>query len=133
MKLKKNLKITVAILLMFLSISMILIGIIGAIAFDISITEDNAKGQDKMALIYVELLAQSNNIFFITFGIVFLLISFLILINILPDKKEAEMDNSLYEKSIISSIQTLHSLYEKGILTEEEFKERKALLLSNNK
>ncbi len=133
MKLKKNLKITVAILLMFLSISMILIGIIGAIAFDISITEDNAKGQDKMALIYVELLAQSNNIFFITFGIVFLLISFLVLINILPDKKEAEMDNSLYEKSIISSIQTLHSLYEKGILTEEEFKERKALLLSNNK
>ena len=97
-------------------------------ASDSSQQETTTNRQDWLET-YTDIMAQFYNIFMIISGILLLLVSISRIVDVLP-KKQSKEDNN---EELLKSIQTLHSLYEKGILTEEEFKERKALLLSNNK
>lgn len=129
-----NAKIFISVLIIILALALILIGTVGAISYslynasDSSQQETTTNRQDWLET-YTDIAAQFYNIFMIISGILLLLVSISRIIDNLP-KKQSKEDNN---EELLKSIQTLHSLYEKGILTEEEFKERKALLLSANK
>lgn len=129
-----NAKIFISVLIIILALALILIGTVGAISYSLYTASDSSQQetttnrQDWLET-YTDIAAQFYNIFMIISGIVLLLVSISRIIDNLP-KKQSKEDNN---EELLKSIQTLHSLYEKGILTEEEFKERKALLLSNNK
>lgn len=129
-----NAKIFISVLIIILALALILIGTVGAISYSLYTASDSSQQetttnrQDWLET-YTDIAAQFYNIFMIISGILLLLVSISRIIDNLP-KKQSKEDNN---EELLKSIQTLHSLYEKGILTEEEFKERKALLLSNNK
>ena len=129
-----NAKIFISVLMIILALALILIGTVGAISYSLYTASDSSQQetttnrQDWLET-YTDIMAQFYNIFMIISGILLLLLSISRIIDNLP-KKQSKEDNN---EELLKSIQTLHSLYEKGILTEEEFKERKALLLSNNK
>lgn len=129
-----NAKIFISVLIIILALALILIGTVGAISYSLYTASDSSQQetttnrQDWLET-YTDIMAQFYNIFMIISGILLLLVSISRIIDNLP-KKQSKEDNN---EELLKSIQTLHSLYEKGILTEEEFKERKALLLSNNK
>ncbi len=129
-----NAKIFISVLTIILALALILIGTVGAISYSLYTASDSSQQetttnrQDWLET-YTDIMAQFYNIFMIISGILLLLVSISRIIDNLP-KKQSKEDNN---EELLKSIQTLHSLYEKGILTEEEFKERKALLLSNNK
>ena len=129
-----NAKIFISVLIIILALALILIGTVGAISYSLYTASDSSQQetttnrQDWLET-YTDIMAQFYNIFMIISGIVLLLVSISRIIDNLP-KKQSKEDNN---EELLKSIQTLHSLYEKGILTEEEFKERKALLLSANK
>lgn len=129
-----NAKIFISVLTIILALALILIGTVGAISYSLYTASDSSQQetttnrQDWLET-YTDIAAQFYNIFMIISGILLLLVSISRIIDNLP-KKQSKEDNN---EELLKSIQTLHSLYEKGILTEEEFKERKALLLSNNK
>lgn len=129
-----NAKIFISVLIIILALALILIGTVGAISYslynasDSSQQETTTNRQDWLET-YTDIAAQFYNIFMIISGILLLLVSISRIVDVLP-KKQSKEDNN---EELLKSIQTLHSLYEKGILTEEEFKERKALLLSANK
>lgn len=129
-----NAKIFISVLIIILALALILIGTVGAISYSLYTASDSSQQetttnrQDWLET-YTDIMAQFYNIFMIISGILLLLLSISRIIDNLP-KKQSKEDN---DEELLKSIQTLHSLYEKGILTEEEFKERKALLLSNNK
>ena len=129
-----NAKIFISVLIIILALALILIGTVGAISYSLYTASDSSQQetttnrQDWLET-YTDIAAQFYNIFMIISGILLLLVSISRIIDVLP-KKQSKEDNN---EELLKSIQTLHSLYEKGILTEEEFKERKALLLSANK
>lgn len=129
-----NAKIFISVLIIILALALILIGTVGAISYSLYTASDSSQQetttnrQDWLET-YTDIRAQFYNIFMIISGILLLLVSISRIIDNLP-KKQSKEDNN---EELLKSIQTLHSLYEKGILTEEEFKERKALLLSANK
>lgn len=129
-----NAKIFISVLIIILALALILIGTVGAISYSLYTASDSSQQetttnrQDWLET-YTDIAAQFYNIFMIISGILLLLVSISRIIDNLP-KKQSKEDNN---EELLKSIQTLHSLYEKGILTEEEFKERKALLLSANK
>ena len=129
-----NAKIFISVLIIILALALILIGTVGAISYSLYTASDSSQQetttnrQDWLET-YTDIAAQFYNIFMIISGIVLLLVSISRIVDVLP-KKQSKADNN---EELLQSIQTIHSLYEKGILTEEEFKERKALLLSNNK
>lgn len=129
-----NAKIFISVLIIILALALILIGTVGAISYSLYTASDSSQQetttnrQDWLET-YTDIMAQFYNIFMIISGILLLLVSISRIIDNLP-KKQSKEDNN---EELLKSIQTLHSLYEKGILTEEEFKERKALLLSANK
>lgn len=129
-----NAKIFISVLIIILALALILIGTVGAISYSLYTASDSSQQetttnrQDWLET-YTDIMAQFYNIFMIISGILLLLVSISRIVDVLP-KKQSKADNN---EELLKSIQTLHSLYEKGILTEEEFKERKALLLSNNK
>lgn len=129
-----NAKIFISVLIIILALALILIGTVGAISYSLYTASDSSQQetttnrQDWLET-YTDIMAQFYNIFMIISGIVLLLVSISRIVDVLP-KKQSKEDNN---EELLKSIQTLHSLYEKGILTEEEFKERKALLLSANK
>lgn len=131
---RNNAKIFISVLIIILALALILIGTVGAISYSLYTASDSSQQetttnrQDWLET-YTDIMAQFYNIFMIISGILLLLVSISRIIDNLP-KKQSKEDNN---EELLKSIQTLHSLYEKGILTEEEFKERKALLLSNNK
>lgn len=129
-----NAKIFISVLIIILALALILIGTVGAISYSLYTASDSSQQetttnrQDWLET-YTDIAAQFYNIFMIISGIVLLLVSISRIVDVLP-KKQSKADNN---EELLQSIQTIHSLYEKGILTEEEFKERKALLLSANK
>lgn len=129
-----NAKIFISVLIIILALALILIGTVGAISYSLYTASDSSQQetttnrQDWLET-YTDIMAQFYNIFMIISGILLLLVSISRIVDVLP-KKQSKEDNN---EELLKSIQTLHSLYEKGILTEEEFKERKALLLSANK
>lgn len=129
-----NAKIFISVLIIILALALILIGTVGAISYSLYTASDSSQQetttnrQDWLET-YTDIMAQFYNIFMIISGILLLLVSISRIIDISP-KKQSKADS---DEELLKSIQTLHSLYEKGILTEEEFKERKALLLSANK
>lgn len=129
-----NAKIFISVLIIILALALILIGTVGAISYSLYTASDSSQQetttnrQDWLET-YTDIMAQFYNIFMIISGILLLLVSISRIVDVLP-KKQSKADNN---EELLQSIQTIHSLYEKGILTEEEFKERKALLLSNNK
>lgn len=129
-----NAKIFISVLIIILALALILIGTVGAISYSLYTASDSSQQetttnrQDWLET-YTDIAAQFYNIFMIISGILLLLVSISRIVDVLP-KKQSKEDNN---EELLKSIQTLHSLYEKGILTEEEFKERKALLLSANK
>lgn len=131
---RNNAKIFISVLIIILALALILIGTVGAISYSLYTASDSSQQetttnrQDWLET-YTDIAAQFYNIFMIISGILLLLVSISRIIDNLP-KKQSKEDNN---EELLKSIQTLHSLYEKGILTEEEFKERKALLLSANK
>lgn len=131
---RNNAKIFILVLMIFLAFAMIMIGVIGAISYSLYTASDSSQqetttNRQDWLKTYMNLNDQFNNIFIIVSGIIVMFLSVIKIIDILP-KKQSKEDNN---EELLKSIQTLHSLYEKGILTEEEFKERKALLLSANK
>lgn len=131
---RNNAKIFILVLMIFLAFAMIMIGVIGAISYSLYTASDSSQqetttNRQDWLKTYININDQFNNIFIIVSGIIVMFLSVIKIIDILP-KKQSKEDNN---EELLKSIQTLHSLYEKGILTEEEFKERKALLLSNNK
>lgn len=132
---KRNItKIFISVLIIILALALILIGTVGAISYSLytastSSQQEITSNRQTWLDTYTDITAQFYNIFMIISGILLLLVSISRIIDNLP-KKQSKEDNN---EELLKSIQTLHSLYEKGILTEEEFKERKALLLSANK
>ena len=132
---KRNVtKIFISVLMIILALALILIGTVGAISYSLYTASDSSQqeitsNRQTWLDTYTDITAQFYNIFMIISGILLVLVSINRIIDISP-KKQSKADS---DEELLKSIQTLHSLYEKGILTEEEFKERKALLLSNNK
>lgn len=132
---KRNItKIFISVLMIILALALILIGTVGAISYSLytastSSQQEITSNRQTWLDTYTDITAQFYNIFMIISGILLLLVSINRIIDISP-KKQSKADS---DEELLKSIQTLHSLYEKGILTEEEFKERKALLLSANK
>lgn len=129
-----NAKIFISVLMIILALALILIGTVGAISYSLYTASDSSQqeitsNRQTWLDTYTDIMAQFYNIFMIISGILLLLVSISRIIDILPQKQSKTDSN----EELLKSIQTLHSLYEKGILNEEEFKERKALLLSNNK
>lgn len=131
---RNNAKIFISVLIIILALALILIGTVGAISYSLYTASDSSQqeitsNRQTWLDTYTDIMAQFYNIFMIISGILLLLVSIIRIIDILPQKQSKTDSN----EELLKSIQTLHSLYEKGILNEEEFKERKALLLSNNK
>ncbi len=132
---KRNVtKIFISVLMIILALALILIGTVGAISYSLYTASDSSQqeitsNRQTWLDTYTDITAQFYNIFMIISGILLVLVSINRIIDISP-KKQSKADS---DEELLKSIQTLHSLYEKGILTEEEFKERKALLLSANK
>lgn len=131
---RNNAKIFISVLIIILALALILIGTVGAISYSLYTASDSSQqeiisSRQTWLETYTDIAAQFYNIFMIISGIVLLLVSISRIIDILLQKQSKTDSN----EELLKSIQTLHSLYEKGILNEEEFKERKALLLSNNK
>lgn len=132
---KRNItKIFISVLMIILALALILIGTVGAISYSLYTASDSSQqeitsNRQTWLDTYTDITAQFYNIFMIISGILLLLVSISRIIDISP-KNQSKADS---DEELLKSIQTLHSLYEKGILTEEEFKERKALLLSANK
>lgn len=131
---RNNAKIFISVLMIILALALILIGTVGAISYSLYTASDSSQqeitsNRQTWLDTYTDITAQFYNIFMIISGILLLLVSISRIIDILPQKQSKTDSN----EELLKSIQTLHSLYEKGILNEEEFKERKALLLSANK
>lgn len=132
---KRNItKIFISVLMIILALALILIGTVGAISYSLytastSSQQEITSNRQTWLDTYTDITAQFYNIFMIISGILLVLVSINRIIDISP-KKQSKTDSN---EELLKSIQTLHSLYEKGILNEEEFKERKALLLSANK
>lgn len=134
-----GIEVAVATLILILGFVLMIIGIIGADACSDTLRE--AVFNEEWGLYgseaqktYQVLTAQFNNILFIVSGILLILygIKVLVIFKKSVTKEEKIKAEDDFDRQM-QSIQKLYLLFEKGILTEDEYKSRKAQILQEDK
>lgn len=134
---KNKIEIFIAILCLTLAIASIVVGTVGCVCYDLGneIQSKDLTNAERAIKCYADLLAKLLYIFMIFAG---LFISFLSISRIatvglsLKEKKKADKIQAHQDEieNQVKQIEKLHSLVEKGILSEEEFTAKKNQILS---
>jgi hypothetical protein len=137
---KKDITIVICVLLLVLGLCCIIIGAIGCSAYNVYklMSSENSSGTVTEAAnaykTYTNILVQMPCIFIMVFGIAIVLVAANTLNLTAPDKVKKEIEDVKSEMpldSVITHLEKLYSLYEKGILTEEEYNAQKTATLAS--